>query len=135
MKIFNDDYYNKNIYKLSLHLVVERDKFIFGVFYDHKKIIKLKIPKLQKNQVKAKILRLIDCTTFRKVYFYHSGRDCDGVEYGRVMSFCNIFDAERYIEHSYKWADGPMSFVRISKKQADESENYQRDLFAEMSNY
>ena len=77
----------------------------------------------------------VDVITRREVFFYHSGRDCDGVEYGSGCAYKNIHEARESIEDAYEWADGPMSFTRITRKQYEEAESYSRDRFAEAAGY
>lgn len=71
------------------------------------------------------------------VYYWHWGRDCDGVEAAHTVKYENGRTAIKSIESSYEWADGPMSFTRISKRQYNQykSEGYTRDRYAEMDNY
>ena len=60
---------------------------------------------------------------------------CDGVEYGSGCAYKNIHEALESIEDAYEWADGPMSFTRITRKQYEEAESYSRDRFAEAAGY
>lgn len=84
-----------------------------------------------KKELRQLRTRVVDIVTRRPVYFYSSGMDCDCVSYGHPVKYDNIFVAEKDIEESYAWADGPMSYERMTKADYEEAESYSRDLAME----
>lgn len=77
--------------------------------------------------LKLRISDIMD-RTGRQVYYFNSGMDCDGVQYGSPVKFDNIGQAEERMEDDYKWADGPTNWNRITKDQYMASTSYMRDL-------
>lgn len=61
-------------------------------------------------------------------YYINWGRDCDGVESSRSVSFDNALEAHKFIEDAYKWADGPESWTKCTKEEYEEYESTYRDL-------
>jgi hypothetical protein len=115
--------------------------------HDHL-ILSLKIGKMQKcwlietpqwrvmkRSAKLRAKLLIDKLTRRTVYYYCSGHDCDHSHFGYQVKYKNIYEAEIEIDDMYEWADGPMNFSRISKKEYREAESYKIDKGAERANY
>ena len=89
------------------------------------KVFTVKVP--SKRHIKSKLERMVDVATRRKVYFYRSGMDCDGVEFGNAIAYKNIHEAEESQEHDYNWADGPMYFNRMTKEEYLAAKPHRRD--------
>lgn len=80
------------------------------------------------HKVKPFFTRMVDLATNRTVYFYESGTDCDGVSSGRAVEYRNLREAEKDHDSQYEWADGPLSFSRISKAEFNDAQPFFRDL-------
>lgn len=68
-----------------------------------------------------------------------SGTDCDGMRWCHFTFFWRQKAAQDYVDHTYKWADGPTHCEIVSGKagrQAEaEHEPDHRDRFAERMGY
>ncbi|WGH49736.1 hypothetical protein [Alishewanella phage vB_AspM_Slickus01] len=125
--------------KLKLTVIGFQYEYVCSITLSNKPLRSFSVKRINvkhvKNDIKDKLQFFFDKISRRKVYFYNSGMDCDGVSYGSPMTFENIDEANDYIDNAYEWADGYMNFTRISKKQAKEAESYSRDTYAERMNY
>lgn len=65
------------------------------------------------------------------------GRDCDLCESSYIRIFPNptVFQIDKYMDHCYEWADGPMSIRILTPKEAEEFKPYFRDIAAEQMGY
>ena len=69
------------------------------------------------------------------------GTDCDGLRWASVMWFWSLESADRYIEESSQWDDGPTSRYITSRKKATENDDARdgwadgRDRYAEAAGY
>ena len=75
----------------------------------------------------AALVNVIDVITYRKVYYYRSGMDCDGVQFGGPVVYSNIRIARERMESDYQWSDGPLSFSRMTRLEYREAESFTRD--------
>lgn len=124
---------------ITVLAVESQDQHVLGMFVGKKHVINIRFAKRSWTDVKQSIAEraqyVVDVATRRAVYYYHSGRDCDGVEYGRPVKYDNRLVAEKSMDDAYEWADGPMYFTRITKAEYEKAELYSRDRFAEQMNY
>lgn len=119
--------------------VESHEQQVLGMFVGRKQVVNIKFVKRSWSDIKQAIAErvqyAVDVVTRRTVYYYHSGRDCDGVEYGGPVKYENRLVAEKSMDEAYDWADGPMHFARITAKEYADAESYSRDRYAEMMNY
>lgn len=71
--------------------------------------------------VKNALTEFLDLTSVTPVYLVEYGRDCDGASGTNYLRFANRRQARTYMAETKRWADGPIVWYRISRKQYNEA--------------